>query len=202
MQAGDHLGAGNVLTMPESDSGAPAPPPEGPPARPPGPAPDGFVPREWVETHHAHVRGLAATSAPEESEGPSPTAGPPPAPPPPPPSALTRAASLPQCPGWPPCPRRRPRTWPGPGTPPRSPPCLRRRPLSPLSARPSSRHLGSPRPRNVRPGSGCSSGSSVSWWARSVPSSSPPSAAPSPATRPRRSRPSPRPRSRRSGTSS
>jgi membrane protease YdiL (CAAX protease family) len=98
LPAGDHLGAGNVLAMPESDSGAPAPPPEGPPARSPGPAPDGFVPREWVETHHAHVRGLAAAAATEDPEGRHPAEGSPPAPPSPPPSALT-ARPAPGMPG-------------------------------------------------------------------------------------------------------
>ena len=64
--------------MAETDSGAPAPPPEGPPARSPAPAPDGFVPREWIETHHAHVRGHTETASagpegPPRSSGPSPT---------------------------------------------------------------------------------------------------------------------------------
>jgi uncharacterized protein len=87
--------------MPETDSGAPAPPPEGSPARPPGPAPDGFVPREWVETHHAHVRGRA--EAPVGPEGQPQSANPPPLPPPllppPPPPGTFTARPAPGMPG-------------------------------------------------------------------------------------------------------
>src|ERR1700722_2282724 len=68
--------------MAETDSGAPEPPPEGPPARSPAPAPDGFVPREWIETHHAHVRGQIETAS-EGSEAQPQGAGRPPAPTPP-----------------------------------------------------------------------------------------------------------------------
>ncbi len=87
--------------MAETDSGAPAPPPEGPPARSPAPAPDGFVPREWIETHHAHVRGHTETASagPEgqpRSSGPSPTT-----PPTPPPPAVLTAPPTPPAPGMP-----------------------------------------------------------------------------------------------------
>jgi CAAX protease family protein len=65
--------------MTDSEPGAPAPGPFGPPARPPGPVPTGFVPREWVQqAPPPPVPGpYASVGAPPVSLPP-----PPPAPPP------------------------------------------------------------------------------------------------------------------------
>ncbi len=62
LQVDGTSGAGNVLSMTDTEPGGAVPGPPGPPPRPPGPVPAGFVPREWLQ------------SAP-----------PPPPPPPPPP---------------------------------------------------------------------------------------------------------------------
>jgi len=58
------LCAGNVLPMTDTEPGAPAPGPSGPPARPPGPVPAGYVPREWVQQAPPPRPPSTATSAP------------------------------------------------------------------------------------------------------------------------------------------
>ena len=62
--------------MTDSEPGAPAPGPLGPPARPPGPVPTGFVPREWVQQ-----------APPPPAPGPYAAVGAPPVSLPPPPPA-------------------------------------------------------------------------------------------------------------------
>ncbi len=62
--------------MTDSEPGAPAPGPLGPPARPPGPVPTGFVPREWVQQ-----------APPPPAPGPYASVGAPPVSLPPPPPA-------------------------------------------------------------------------------------------------------------------
>jgi CAAX protease family protein len=42
------VGTGNVLPMTDTEAGGAAPGPIGPPSRPPGPVPAGFVPAEWM----------------------------------------------------------------------------------------------------------------------------------------------------------
>ncbi len=48
LHAGPTLGAGNVVSMADTESGAPDPGPAGAPAQPPGPVPAGYVPEEWM----------------------------------------------------------------------------------------------------------------------------------------------------------
>ncbi len=49
LQVAGPAGTGNVLSMTDTEPGGAAPGPPGPPARPPGPVPDGYVPREWLQ---------------------------------------------------------------------------------------------------------------------------------------------------------
>jgi len=55
-------GTGNVLLMTDTEPGGAAPGPPGPPARPPGPVPDGYVPREWLQ--QAGVPGAPSSPFP------------------------------------------------------------------------------------------------------------------------------------------
>jgi membrane protease YdiL (CAAX protease family) len=86
--------------MSETEPGEPVPVPTGPPARPPGPVPAGYVPREWIE--QAQAARAAQAQAQAQPEAP-PVAAVPPSPlPPPPPAAAPPWATAVAAPPYPP----------------------------------------------------------------------------------------------------
>jgi uncharacterized protein len=64
-------GTGNVLLMTDTESGGAAPGPPGPPARPPGPVPDGYVPREWLQQAPPQPPVVVPPPAPSPGPGPA-----------------------------------------------------------------------------------------------------------------------------------
>jgi uncharacterized protein len=83
--------------MSDTEPGEPVPAPTGPPARPPGPVPAGYVPREWIEQAQAARAAQAQAQVQAPAEAPPPpaaAASPLPLPPPPPvPPAMTAVAA-------------------------------------------------------------------------------------------------------------
>ena len=87
--------------MSDTEPGEPVPAPTGPPARPPGPVPAGYVPREWIEQAQAARAAQAQAQVQAPAEAPPPPAAassplplPLPLPPPVPPGATAVAAPL------------------------------------------------------------------------------------------------------------